>query len=210
MTKFNVSNFVSAMNTTLNGIGRRTNFRMSFTLPPSLSQYSSLLPIVTVSSNVPPIGTNSIPIRRGTTNYEENFPYNIVFGDLSCTFLSDGKGQVLKMLNDWITTIYPVEGADRFRVAYRSDYVAPVATLEHFDTQGNLIVTYEFRDVYPERVSDLSFSWGAFDDIVQIPVEFKYSYYKIKRPETQPSTQTDAPQQPAQRTGYSVRPDQGN
>lgn len=206
---FNVSEFITQANG-MNGIGRRTHFKMTFNLPTSLSKYSRMLPLVTVSSNVPRIAALTRQVRRATTSFEESFPYNVQFGDLSCSFLSDGNGQVLSLFNEWMNIIYPVspDDIDRFRVPYRNEYVAPTATLEHYDPQGNLILTYTFYNVYPESISDVSFSWAAYDDIIQLPVEFKYSYFTIKQ-NTVPKSNSDViAQQPAQRTALPVTPKQ--
>jgi hypothetical protein len=180
---FNVKEFVSKLGIS-NGISRRTHFEFQIVLPEFLqTKYNANhFTMMAVSANIPSINMDTTQIRRSTVSYKEAFPINISFGDLSVTFYSDGQGKTLTALKEWLNYMFPVDftiNDSAFRVPYKSEY-ATKATVIHFDPEGNAIVKYTFDEVYPAGVQDIALNWGAFEDVVTVQADFKYSTYKIE------------------------------
>lgn len=162
---------------------RRVHFKVEITLPQFLMEKydANKLTLTAVSTNIPTVSIKNTSVRRGTVSYEEAFPTNISFGDLSITFYSDMEGQTLTMFKDWVDYIFPTDmNADgRFSVPYKADYAAQV-DINHFDAEGRLLINYNFEDVYPINIADIPLNWGGFNDIVTLSADFKYSKYTIE------------------------------
>ena len=110
------------------------------------------------------------------------FPTNVSFGDLSTTIYSDGQGKTLTLFKDWLDYIFPVNFTNNngaFRVPYKSTY-ATTATITHFNPEGEPIVRYKFEELYPVGIQDIPLNWGAFEDVVTLQADFKYSTYSAE------------------------------
>ena len=197
---FNIKDFTTQISGK-NGISRRAHFQFEISLPAFLkTNYSAdHLTLLAVSTNLPSVSLDTTQIRRSTVSYKETFPTNISFGDLSATFFSDGQGKTLTIFKDWLKYIFPTDFAtnsNAFRLPYKSDY-ATTATIKHFDPEGRTIAKYKFEEIYPASISDIPMNWGAFDDLVTLSADFKYSTYSVESVSTinQP-TQPDQPVTP--------------
>jgi hypothetical protein len=193
---FNIKDFTTQISGK-NGISRRAHFQFEIGLPGFLkNNYNAEhLTLLAVSANLPSVSLDTTQIRRSTVSYKEAFPTNISFGDLSATFFSDGQGKTLTIFKDWLKYIFPtdfVTNSNAFRLPYKSDY-ATTATIKHFDPEGRTIAKYKFEEIYPASISDIPMNWGAFDDLVTLSADFKYSTYSVESVST-----TSQPVQPDQ------------
>lgn len=192
------------------GFSRRAHFQIDVNLPGQLAaKYNAKdLTFSAVSTNIPRIGVDTTANRRTSTSPLEWFPHGFNFSDLSITFLSDGEGQVLSVFRDWIDIIFPTSGigqTDNYKVAYKAEY-AVAMTIRHYDPSGKVIVTYKFEEVWPESVGEVPLNWGSYDDIIVLPVEFKYKgYTQTKTPFSSTNTLAGGIQ-PDKRTGLPVTP----
>jgi len=196
---FNISDFIN------NASGRKAfsrsaHFQLQIVLPPALSDnYSAKnLTFSVASANIPGIGIDTTAVRRGGTSQLEYFPINVTFGDLNMMVLSDGQAEMLNLFKDWLASIYMVGGlngtaqgpnafmGNSYRVSYREDYQATIS-LTHYNPEGDEIVKYTFYEAFPERVSDMNLSWAALNEVLSIPVTFKYRYYTTNSPNTPPA-----------------------
>jgi len=180
---FNIKDFTTQISGK-NGISRRTHFQFEIGLPEFLrNNYNAEhLTILAVSTNLPSVSLDTVQLRRSTVSYNESFPTNISFGDLSITFLSDGQGKTLTIFKDWLKYIFPVDfttNSNAFRLPYKSEY-STTATINHFDPEGKTIAKYKFEEIYPASILDIPMNWGAFDDLVTLSADFKYSTYSVQ------------------------------
>lgn len=206
---FKVTEFLNNVNGK-NGLSRTAHFEVSIALPPILQEkYDSKHITLTASNiNIPNISIDTSPVRRTGTSYFEYFPTNVTYSNLYVFFYSDAKAQNLSMLKDWIDIIFNINvgsntfDGNNFRVAYRNEYAAPTLTINHFDSSGNVIITYTFYEVFLQSIFDIYLNWSSRDDIINIPSMFKYKYYthnnKISNPssnstESKPSVVTRLP-----------------
>lgn len=195
---FNITNFLNNVGAK-NGLSRSSHFEVVMTLPPKLqAKYDAKNITLTASSaNIPNVSLDTSAIRRGGTSYFEYFPTNVTYSNMYIFFYSDAKAQNLSMIKDWIDIPFNVTNLDQnnqfdgnnFRVAYRKEYVAPSMTLNHFDSNGNSIIKYTFYEAFPISIFDIYLNWNSRDDIVNIPVMFKYKYYTQN--ETKSNIQSD-------------------
>jgi len=176
--KFSATKFINNIRPT-----RRVHFTVDIMLPPVIMEKydANKLTLTAVSTNIPNIGIENTSVRRGTVSYKESFPTNITFGDLSITFYSDMEGQTLSIFKDWIDYIFPTSVANDeiFSVPYKSDYAATMY-IKHYDPEGRLVVEFKFDEVFPATIADIPFNWGAFNDVVTLSADFKYTTYSVK------------------------------
>ena len=206
---FKVTEFLNNVNSQ-NGLSRSAHFEVNIALPPALgSKYNAKNIALTASSvNIPNVSIDAAAIRRSGTSYFEYFPTNVTYSNLYVFFYSDANAKNLSMLKDWIDLTFNIDmgnntyDGNNFRVAYRNEYAAPTLTLDHFDANGKSIIKYTFYEVFLQSIFDVYLNWSSRDDIVNIPVMFKYKYYthnnKISNPgsnltESKPSTITKLP-----------------
>lgn len=206
---FKLSDFV-AKAAGNNGFSRRTHYSIDILLPQALAKKydSKLISLMAISTNIPRVGLDTTTVRRGTTTNLETFPTGINFGDLSISFLSDGSGHVMNFMHDWMSIIIPTSGSNEgsnFKIAYKAEYVTKMF-VKHYDPEGNVIAEYEFSEVYPESIGDIPMNWGAYDDIVIVPAEFKYTLMKPKAITLKSSTTPVGSDKPSLRTGLPVTP----
>jgi hypothetical protein len=186
---FNVSEFLKNAQGH-GGFGRTAHFEIQLTLPSFLknnTKYNGLadhLTLSAVSANLPGVSIDAAVTRRGSTSFKESYPINVTYSDLSVSFLSDGEGLVLNLFKDWIDFIFPTADSESSHnarslvIPYRQEYATTI-TLKHFspDAANKSIMKYTFHEIFPEKIGDVPFNWGAFNDIVTLPVDFKYTYY---------------------------------
>lgn len=167
------------------GFGRSTHYSVTFSLPTgsnsAMAKYTSSLTDLTFSAsavNIPSIGITTSVVKRGGSSYNEYFPTNTEFGPVNVTFLSDSEGTIMQFLRDWIDSIYETDDTQSgaYQVAYSDDYKGGMQ-INHYDSTGNLIMLYEFFEIWPEQLSDVELSWASFDNIITLPVQFRYKKY---------------------------------
>ena len=178
---FNPTNFKMELSN-LNGVSRSAHFQVEISLPNvawARNYDTKILKLTAISSNIPSMIVDTVNYRRGAVTNIEAFPVNVTYSDLSITFLSDGKGEVLRLFKAWLDSLFisREDDAERFRVAYRDDYLAKSLKIRHFDPTGKQIVEYTFIDAFPYHTGDISLNWGAFNDVVSINVNFKYRLF---------------------------------
>lgn len=194
-----------------NGFSRKAHYQVEIQLPSFLAaQYpgGDLITFSAVSANIPAVNLETFKLKRGTNSYNEWYPYNVNYGDLSIDFLGDGEGKILTLFNEWINKIYPIAtgSANQFIVPYKDEYVSPILTVKHFDPEGRTIAVYIFKDAFPERTGEINFNWGAFNDITTLNIEFKYDFYTMNRPINNTNTTNAGPPQPARVTRLPITP----
>jgi len=188
---FNVSTFLQNAQKH-GGFGRSAHFEIVLTLPEILQKKYKLLndhlTLSAVSANLPGVSIDAAVTRRGSISFKESYPINVTYSDLSVGFLSDGDGIVLNLFKDWIDFIFPTADSESkynarsLVVPYRQEY-ATTMILKHFSPEvdkngaNKSIMTYTFHEAFPEKIGDVTFNWAAFNDIITLPVDFKYTYY---------------------------------
>lgn len=213
---FSISEFISNVSSK-NGFSRSSHYTLEIILPAFLRnkyKYDN----ITMSASmvtIPAVRLDVSPHRRGGTTYLEYFPTNVSYDTLPVSFLSDGEGEMLSLFREWIDEIFTAVGesgtgqdkynGNGFRVAYRNDYVAPKAIIKHFDVQGNIIATYTFFDVFPETLQSINLNWAAKNEIVSVPVTFRYRTYTHHK-ESKPFSSSLGPTQQAPRNNTEVNP----
>ncbi len=63
-------------------------------------------------------------------------------------------------------------------VFYYNDYVADKVTVVKVDASGFVEAEYDYIDVFPMQVSQISVSWGEVDTITKFSVSLAYRYWE--------------------------------
>lgn len=207
---FNINEFKG----NVNNFGRTALFDVEFTLPPFLNGIIDPreLSFRASSVNAPGVFLETTAKRRAGTSHVEFFPFSVGFNDLTVAFLCDDQGKIINLFKEWVNYIFPIDdegGPSNYRVAYRSQYTSTITIRsysEHASAEGNPIPTleYKFFDAFPERVADVQFNWGSFNEILTQQIEFKYRTYKPSRINAE--IYDVASQRPSPRNNQSVYP----
>lgn len=115
--------------------------------------------------------------------YEEHFPVHQEFTTLDCNFmmpLVQSDSAMPRFFNYWQNLIChmqsgPEEGCD---FGWPADYYATIF-LTLYDKKNHPSITYQFDKAYPTTVESMDVNWDSSDEVLELPVEFTYSYYKI-------------------------------
>jgi len=122
-------------------------------------------------------------VRRYGTGPAAKYPYGAIFTDISANFLADGKGEILKLFQDWMKYIVNYDsskngitgsnGAEPYEVAYKDEYSATINVII-YDESANKIVTYTLNEAFPIFLGDIQLSWSDNDSIMRVPVTFTF------------------------------------
>jgi hypothetical protein len=103
-------------------------------------------------------------------------PYNAAFSDMRMTFLADSDGIIEYFFNFWQNQCYNFSGGDTasFLANYRSDFVAPVITVNKYNNQGALVNYFEIYKAWPTTVTPVQLDWEQQDSLVKVDVTLNY------------------------------------
>jgi hypothetical protein len=136
--------------------------------------------------------TADIPSMAITTNEHmpqgfgkrEQRPTGISLPSISTVFMVDSNHKVLEFFHAWMQTIVnydtsagilsEVDGRLPYEIAYKTDYVAQMEVHFFSPNDPNRYYTYQFSNVHPVEVGNLSLSWESNDEIATLPVSFAY------------------------------------
>lgn len=135
----------------------------------------------------------------------ERHPYNVMFDELSLSFMVDANSEVHKTLYDWINCIVNFKGRgaselfksngpssgsggkenpwSAYEVGYRDNYAATIV-VEVFKDSGsgtnlNRSMTFTAYNAFPMGLPSTSVDWNS-SDLMRIKVPFAYTDYEIK------------------------------
>jgi len=94
------------------------------------------------------------------------------FAEWEVTFNVDGDGFIKKQIDAWSKKVHDPSTNNH---GIPSDYYG-IAQVELLNTQGNPIVTYEIRDMWPSTVGALDLAQDT-KDVSQLTVTFTYNYH---------------------------------
>ena len=134
----------------------------------------------------------------------ERHPYNVMFDELSLSFIVDANSDVHKTLYDWMNCIVNFKGkgaSDLFNangpssgsssskpwaayeVGYRDNYAAKIV-VEVFKDSGsgtklNRSMTFTAYNAFPMGFPSTSVDWNS-SDLMRLKIPFAYTDYEIK------------------------------
>ena len=125
--------------------------------------------------NIPAFDIGKQEIKRMGQRFY--LPASQVFGDIQMTLFCDSEYTQRYFLHDWIKTlIYNTELNN-----YQKISIARQATMKiiQLDNKFNPIFTTLYRYIWPTSISEIQLSYESDAQVVEFPVTFSFSTYKI-------------------------------
>lgn len=184
------------------GVLKSNHYDVSFTIPPALRTQNYSGKTMTMrceNAQLPGVGFATIDgAPRLGYGPQEPVPYNVIFEDLSLTFVVDSGGEIHKFFNDWVNTIVnfkslgqsalgaksSITGNKPFEVSYRDDFVTDISVTLYKEsgastgTHSRVLRAKAYR-AYPRAMPSLDVSWSTNDDLVKLVIPFSFTDYNI-------------------------------
>lgn len=150
----------------------------------------SLLPMRVRRSVLPDLALQTNPVSY--YGVPSKFPYENSTGNLNLEVISSGNLWEREFFTAWQNYIIDYGTPNQnptFDVAYYNDYVTS-AELDVFNSEGEVVTTFLFSEVYPMTLTAVDMDWGSKDQPLIFSVELAYSYWSIKNSKSSISSTT--------------------
>ena len=124
-------------------------------------------------SAIPPLTVT--PIEKQYFGRTVKIPGDIVYGDLSTTFLNTEDYSIRNAIEVWMDKIN--SHSDNLGFSNNTDWVAEV-DLNQYDKEGEILMNYVFIDCWPTTLAEIPLSYDTASDIEQFDVTWAYNYYE--------------------------------
>ncbi len=185
------------------GIAKTNRFETRITMPKILngvnnSDLQTMLTLRCEAVNIPGVTITTADIQRYGYGLSEKVPSNVTMGDLTCSFIGDAEGAIYKLFYRWLNGIikwdeYPnLSGKSSYNNLrpyeheYKNEYQGLINILTYSENDDKLI-SYDFFDVFPIGIGEIQYNWGSNDELVRIPIQLAYSYFKVANIDSNPS-----------------------
>jgi hypothetical protein len=108
------------------------------------------------------------------------------YGDLQFTMLSDDYYSQRKFLHSWMK--HMVYDSDRNTYSPTSYLANSTIKVLELDNRFNVVFGVELTHVWPSSIGEIQLSQDSENQLVEFPVVFAYSQYKILSPEEETYT----------------------
>ena len=123
-------------------------------------------------SAIPPLTVT--PIERQYMGRTVKIPGDIVFGDLTTSIINTEDMDVKDIIESWMEKI---NGATT-NVGYSdSTSMYGSLTLTQYAKTGDSLLTWTFKDCWPQAIAEVALSYDTASDIEQFDVTWAYNYY---------------------------------
>jgi len=213
---FNIANFKSGIEQ--HGVVRNNRFIAFFALPTALqplqAQYgyeNQLISMRCETAQLPGLNLTTIDQPRIGFGPVETIPHNLVFDDVTLTFILDAQTKLHKLFYDWFNVIVNFPGSRgqsaldvpytignkqsrAFEVGYKSDFRTDIVITVYDNYQGptegpgaveygnNPILTVKMFNAYPKTLPTQDLSWATNDEIMRMSVPFSYTDFIVEYP----------------------------
>lgn len=213
---FSISNFKSSVEK--HGVMRNNRFIAFFNLPPALeplrTQYGyedALLSLRCETAQLPGLNVTTIDQPRIGFGPTESIPHNLVYDDITLTFMLDAQTKIHKLFYDWMNVIVNFQGSrgqstlDKqytigekqsraYEVGYKSDFKTDIVVTVYDNYQGptesegpveygnNPILTVKMFNAYPKTLPTQDLSWASNDEVMRMAIPFSYTDFVVEYP----------------------------
>lgn len=140
------------------------------------------------SAVLPGVVLNTASTKRSGIGPDEFYPIGVTYNEVPMTFMCDGAGQVMSFFHRWMQHIININpqysdntgqlnGAYPFEIYYKDDYATTINII-HLNESGQQIVAYSLQEAFPVIVADNPVNWATTDEILRLPVNFKFRAWK--------------------------------
>lgn len=209
MALIRINDFISSINK--KGVLKDNKYVVSFRLPNYLQtnaisifngiNSSFLLSLRCENASIPGLQFASVdgPPRFGYGPIEYN-PYNVVYEDITLTFLLDSDSEIHKIFYDWMNSIVnfhaqgqaligsanaakgPVSGMAPYEVGYKDDYITDLKVEVYpdanYDKASMELIAYR---AFPKSVTPLNLNWSDGQPL-KLQVVMTYTDFEINYP----------------------------
>ena len=176
-------------------IARTNRFEVLVSLPTMLAPYNNsethrLLQLRCDSASVPGVSLTTEDVKRYGYGLTEKIPTGAQMGDFACSFVGDAEGLVYKLFYRWTNGIVKWDEKPNaagkisynklrpYEFEYKENYASTIQILTYDENEDKLL-SYTLYDAFPIGIGEIQYNWGDNDNLVRIPVNFAYSYFKV-------------------------------
>lgn len=161
------------------------------------------VPLLCQNATLPGVSISATDNRRSGVGNIEKRPNDISFQDLSLSFMVDGKGDVVKLFQRWIQSIYKFDagnglnnvsraGLKTYTFEYPDTYESTITITQYQigdesnPPQGpnfgsnkrtaneNSVIQYKLYNAYPHTIGSMETGWSTVNQYHVLPVQFYY------------------------------------
>ena len=169
-THTSLSKFKAALSS---GGARPSLFDVSVAIPSGFGTASEISSTCSVSA-IPPLTVT--PIERQYFGRTVKIPGDMVFGDLSTTFINTENYSVRAALESWMNKINNSSANKGLSTNGTSGGYGSV-TLTQYDKTGKSLLKWTFVDCWPQTIAEIALSYDTASDIETFDVTWAYNYY---------------------------------
>ena len=169
-THTTLSKFKAALS---HGGARPSLFDVSVSIPSGFGTASEISSTCSVSA-IPPLTVT--PIERQYFGRTVKIPGDMVFGDLTTTFINTENYSVRGALEGWTNKINNTAGNTGISSNGTAGGFGSV-TLTQYDKTGKSLLKWTFVDCWPQTIAEVALSYDTASDIETFDVTWSYNYY---------------------------------
>ena len=178
-------------------VARTNRFEVSFGLPNILGPYRhseshALLQLRCDNASVPGVSITTADVQRYGFGLMEKVPTGATMSDFTCSFIGDDEGLIYKLFYRWMTGIVKWDGKPSFneKMSYNKlrpyeheykDNYSTTIDINTYNEAEDKLTCYRLYEAFPISIGEIQYNWGDNDNLVRIPVNFAYSYFKVQQ-----------------------------
>ena len=156
------------------GGARPSLFEVTVAKPSAVTgSFDNMKTQCTVSA-IPPLTVT--PIERQYFGRTVKIPGDMVFGDLSTTFINTENYSVRAALESWMNKINNSSANKGLSTNGTAGGYGSV-TLTQYDKTGKSLLKWTFVDCWPQTIAEIALSYDTASDIETFDVTWAYNYY---------------------------------
>ena len=171
MSNFNISNFISEVNT--RGLARPSRFEV-FILPPpglgSLTGSGRFVSLMCESASLPAMTVSTKPFRIYGANYQRPVSSDFNGDGITLSFYIDNQMEVKSFFDAWM---FKIVNPNSFNVSYQKEYVSQIK-ISQLDEQNNETYSVYLEDAFPRAVNMLDLNMGLINQVHKLNITFAY------------------------------------
>lgn len=154
-----------------NNIARTNRYRISFSLPPSVTGDAKSLALTCLIADIPGRTNSADQFEAG--NYARKIVNGREYTNFTTTFLVTGKYAEKNLFDSWFNAIHD---ESQHAVRFYDDYIASV-TVECLNEQDQTVYVFELLEAFPMSVSQIKLDRTAQNQ--QTVIDVDWAFHKI-------------------------------
>lgn len=156
-----------------NGLAAPNRFNV-FMQPPRIAADTQEFTILCENASFP--GKQITTADYALLRQSEKIPTGYMNEDVSFTFLLTNNYSMKAIFESWLSAIV---NFDKYRVAYKSDYVTDVE-IQQLDRNNEAVYTVRLKEAFPTTVSAIGFDSAAENAVQKLVVSMAFTDYEVK------------------------------